>query len=87
MHYVQFWWPRWTYGWQGVYLLFHYIQSMDRHIKQQIKPKLHEWHKTLCYECKNATSLEEVDVWYATIRCCLYSLGIVDEVGLQELEN
>jgi hypothetical protein len=41
---------------------FHWTQSMDRHIKQQIKPKLHEQHKTLCYECKNATSLQEVDV-------------------------
>jgi hypothetical protein len=60
---------------------------MDKHTKQQIKPKLFEQHKTLCYECKNATSLEEVDVWYATILCHSYSLGVVDEVGLQELEN
>ncbi len=41
---------------------FHWTQSMDRHTKQQIESKLHEQHKTLCYECKNATSLEEVDV-------------------------
>jgi hypothetical protein len=66
---------------------FHWTQSMDRHTKQQIKSKLHKQHKTLCYECKNATSLEEVDVWYATICCCSYSLEVVDEVGLQELEN
>lgn len=48
---------------------FHWIQSMDKHKKQQIKLKLREWHKALCYEYKNVASLEEVDAWYATI-CC-----------------
>ncbi len=40
---------------------FHQIQSMDKHTKQKIKPKLHEQHKTLYYEYKNATFLEEID--------------------------
>jgi hypothetical protein len=48
---------------------FHWTQSMDKHTKQYIKPELHERHKALCYEYKNATSLEEVDARYATI-CC-----------------
>jgi hypothetical protein len=26
-------------------------------------------HKALCYEYKNDTSLEEANVWYATIQC------------------
>jgi hypothetical protein len=42
---------------------------MDRHTKQQIKLEVHEWHKALCYEYKNATLLEEVDVWYVAIQC------------------
>jgi hypothetical protein len=33
---------------------------MDKHTNQQIKPKMHEQHKTLCNEYKNATLLEEV---------------------------
>jgi hypothetical protein len=41
---------------------FHWIQSMDKYTKQHIKPKLCEWHKTICYEYKNVTSLEEANV-------------------------
>ncbi len=40
---------------------------LNRHTKQQIKLELHEQHKTLCYEYKNAMSLEEANVCYATI--------------------
>jgi hypothetical protein len=42
---------------------------------------------TLCYECKNAISLEEANAWYATIQCWWYYSGSTNEVGLQELEN
>lgn len=66
---------------------FHQIQSMDRNTKQQIKPKLHEQHKTLYYEYKNATFLEEIDDQYATIQCWWYSIEVVAEVGLAMLEN
>jgi hypothetical protein len=38
---------------------FHDIQSMDRHTKQQMKPKLHEQHKTSCCEYKNATFVKK----------------------------
>jgi hypothetical protein len=60
---------------------------MDKHTKQQIKLKLQNKHRTLCYEYKNAISLEEIDVWYATIHCLLYSLGVANEARFQELEN
>jgi hypothetical protein len=59
---------------------------MDKHTKH-IKPKLREKHRLLCYEYKNAISLEAADAWYVTIQCWWYSLGAVDEVGFQELEN
>jgi hypothetical protein len=32
---------------------------MDRHTKQQMKPKLHEQHKTSCCEYKNATFVKK----------------------------
>jgi len=44
-------------------------------------------HRTLCYEYKNAISLEEADVWYVTIHCWWYSYGVVNEAKPQELEN
>jgi hypothetical protein len=40
---------------------------LNRHKTQQIKLELHEQHNTLCYEYKNAMSLEEANVCYATI--------------------
>ncbi len=46
---------------------FHYVQTMDKHTKQQIKPKMCKQHTTLCYEQKNATFLEEVDVHFVAI--------------------
>ncbi len=57
---------------------------MDRHKRQQIKPKMRELHRTLCYKYKNATSLEEKNVQYAPIQCWWYSLGATHEVGLFE---
>jgi hypothetical protein len=41
----------------------------------------------LCYEYKNAISLEETDAQYVAICYWWYSLGVVDEARLQELEN
>ncbi len=52
---------------------FHCLQSMDKHTKQQIKPKMCEQHTTLCYEYKNATFLEKIDAYFATIQCRWYS--------------
>jgi hypothetical protein len=43
-------------------------------------------HRTLCYEYKNAISLEEVDVQYVTIYYWWYFSMAVHEVGLQKLE-
>ncbi len=48
--------------------LFHWTQLFDTHTKQLIAPELQEWHKALCFEYKNVTSLEEVNVRYATIQ-------------------
>ncbi len=66
---------------------FHCVRSMDRHTKQQIKPKMCEQHTTLCYEYKNATFLEEIDICFVVIRCWWSSSKVADVLGLQELEN
>jgi hypothetical protein len=55
---------------------------MDRHTKQQIKPKLHEQHKTLWYEYKNATFLEEIEDRYATTQCWWYSIEAFAKIEL-----
>lgn len=62
---------------------FHYTQSMDIHTKQQIKLEMCEQHKTLCYEYKNATSLEEANVCYVIIYCWWYSLGVHMQLGFK----
>jgi hypothetical protein len=66
---------------------FHKKQSMDKHTKQLIKSKLQDWHVALCYEYNNSTSLEEVEVWYITIRCWWYLSKVANEGGLVELDN
>jgi hypothetical protein len=65
---------------------FHWSQSMDKHTKQHIKLGLQK-KRTLCYEYKNAISLEKANVQYATIRYWWYSSSVIDETGLQKLEN
>ncbi len=40
---------------------------MDKHTKQHIKLELREKHRTLCYEYKNAISLEEAGAQYVAI--------------------
>jgi hypothetical protein len=44
-------------------------------------------NRKLCYEYKNAISLEEVDVRYVTIQCWWYFSRAIDETGFQDLEN
>jgi hypothetical protein len=60
---------------------------MNRHTKQQIKLEMQKQHKALCYEYKNATSLEEVVARYAAICSWWYSSRLANVIGLQELEN
>ncbi len=67
--------------------LFHWIQQFDRHTKQLIASKLQVRHKALCFEYKNATSLEEADVRYVTIWSWWYSLGAVAESAIHKLNN
>jgi hypothetical protein len=45
---------------------------------------MRELHRTLCFEYKNAISLEEENAQYAVIRCWWYSLGATHEVELFE---
>ncbi len=66
---------------------FHWTQSFDRHIDQLITPELHDQHKTLCYEYKKTTSLEEVDLQYATIQSWWYLFGATSEGAIHELNN
>jgi hypothetical protein len=51
-------------------------------VSWQIMLKLREKHRTLCYEYKNAISLEEVNVWCTIIHCWWYSSDVDDEAGL-----
>jgi hypothetical protein len=46
-----------------------------------------EQHKDMCYQYKNATTLEEANVQYAAIHCWWYSSRVVNEAGLQKLES
>jgi hypothetical protein len=41
---------------------FHWSQLIDKHTKWQIKPKLRDQHKALCYEYTNSRSLEKANV-------------------------
>jgi hypothetical protein len=66
---------------------FHLNQSMDKHTKQHIKLELREKHRTLCYEYKNAISLEEAGAQYVAIWCWWYSSGTINEARFQELED
>jgi hypothetical protein len=43
--------------------------------------------KTLCYDYKNAMSLEEIDLWYATTQFWWYSSGVASEGAIYELNN
>jgi hypothetical protein len=56
---------------------------MDRHTKQQIKIEMWEQHMTLCYEYKNATSLEEANVRSIIIHSWWYSLGATNVLGFK----
>ncbi len=49
--------------------LFHWTQSLDKHTKQLITPKLQDEHKALCHQYKNATSLGDVDNPYDLTHC------------------
>jgi len=48
---------------------------------------MHQQHMTLCYEYKNATSLEETNVCYIAIWHWRYSTWAIDVARLQKLEN
>jgi hypothetical protein len=49
--------------------LFHWIQSLNRHNKQLITPKLKDQQNALCFKLKKFKSLKEVDIQYVII-CC-----------------
>ncbi len=74
---------------------FHWTQFLDKHTKQLIAPKFkqliaqnfHDQQKTLCYEYKKATSLEEANIQYATIRSWWYSFGAANKGDIHELNN
>ncbi len=54
--------------------------------RKQIQLELHEPHKGLCYEYKNATLLEEANAQNVVIWCGWYSFRVVDEVGFLKLK-
>jgi hypothetical protein len=66
---------------------FHWTQSFDKHTKQLIVIEFHDQHKTLCSEYKKVTSLEKVDLRYATIWSWWYLSRIANVGAIQELNN
>ncbi len=47
--------------------LFHWTQSLNKHTKQLIKHELQSGHKAMCFEYKNATSLDKANTCYVII--------------------
>jgi hypothetical protein len=66
---------------------FHWVQFLDRHTTQLIAPKFHDWHKALYYEYKKTMPLEEVDLWYATIRSWWHLFRVTRDGTIHELNN
>ncbi len=64
--------------------LFHWIQSLDKHTKQLIRPMLQDEHKVFCHKYKNAASLGDVNSHYALIHHWWLSFGVIFEVGVHK---
>lgn len=67
--------------------LFHWTQSLDKHTKQLIKHELQSGHKAMCFEYKNATSLDEANTCYVAICYWWLSYDVTSKNGIHELEN
>ncbi len=66
---------------------FHWIQFLNKRNKQLLARKFHDQHKALCYKFKKTTSLEEVDLQYASIWSWCYSLGTTNKGTIHKLNN
>ena len=66
---------------------FHWSQTLERHTKQLIKPKLQEVHKRLCHEYRLCKTKADADATMEAIRAWWFSLGVASEGGLKELND
>ena len=65
---------------------FHWIQSLEKHIKQYIKHNLQDQYKHLCLQYRNAISMDEVETRYFAIKAWWTLFGAISENGLRHLE-
>jgi hypothetical protein len=62
--------------------LFHWAQSLEKHLKADICVDLQYQHRQLCRQYKNATSASESETRYLAIRAWWLSSGATTEQGL-----
>jgi hypothetical protein len=66
--------------------LFHWAQSLEKHMKADIRADLQHQHRQLCRQYKNAASASESETRYLAIRAWWLSSGATSEEGLGRLE-
>ena len=66
--------------------LFHWTQSLEKHTKADIRDDLQEQHRVLCKQYKNASSMEDAEVWYFAIKAWWLSVRATTTEGLHRLE-
>ena len=66
--------------------LFHWMQSLEKHTKADIRGDLQEQHKQLCKQYWTTSSMEDTEVCYFAIKAWWLSFGATTTEGLQRLE-
>jgi hypothetical protein len=66
--------------------LFHWVQSLEKHTKADIRANLQHQHRQLYRQYKNAVSASESETQYLAIRTWWLSSGATTKQGLSRLE-
>ena len=66
--------------------LMHWMQSLEKHTKADIRGDLQEQHRLLYKQYKNVLSMEDVEVRYFAINAWWLSSGATTTEGLHRLE-
>ena len=66
--------------------LFHWVQSLEKHTKADIRADLQHQHRQLCRQYKNVAIALEFETRYLPIRAWWLSFGASCEEGLSRLE-
>jgi hypothetical protein len=65
---------------------FNWKQSLEKHTKSYIKHELQDQHRHLCLQYRNASSIEEAETRYLTIKAWWASSNCTSEDGLKHLQ-